>query len=70
MYKEKNAFLIKGISQIFSSKGVFPLSTPAKFQLKSIACKFEMGPLGCFKLHHTDIFLSFWMVNKICDFRQ
>lgn len=29
-----------------------------------------MWPLGCFKLQHAEIFLSFWMVNKICDFHR
>lgn len=49
---------------------VSPPSAPAKSQLKGIAINFEMRPLGCFKFQHAEIFLSFWMVNKICDFRR
>lgn len=45
-------------------------SAPAKSQLKGIPIKFEIRPLDCFKFQHAEIFLSFWMVNKICDFHR
>lgn len=46
---------------------VSPPSAAAKSQMKGIAIKLEMRPLGCFKFQHAEIF-SFWMVNKIRDF--
>lgn len=43
---------------------VSPPSAPAKSQMKGIAIKFEMRPLGCFKFQRAEIF------SQILDGKQ